>query len=52
MRMIGIGASAVSFRNDALIALTARGHGATVVTANRQDFEILGRKLGIAVLVV
>ena len=40
------------FQNDALIALTARGHGATVVTANREDFEILGRKLGVAVLVV
>ena len=40
------------FQNDALIALTARGHGATVVTANRQDFGILGRRLGVAVLVV
>ena len=40
------------FQNDALIALTARGHGATVVTANREDFETLGRKLGVAVLVV
>jgi predicted nucleic acid-binding protein len=40
------------FQNDALIALTARGHGATVVTANRGDFEILGRSLGVAVLVV
>jgi predicted nucleic acid-binding protein len=40
------------FQNDALIALTARGHGATVVTANREDFEILGRRLGVAVLVV
>ena len=40
------------FQNDALIALTARGHGATVVTANREDFEILGKRLGIAVLVV
>ena len=41
-----------AFQNDALIALTARGHGATVVTANRDEFEILGRKLGVAVLVV
>jgi predicted nucleic acid-binding protein len=40
------------FQNDALIALTARGHGATVVTANREDFEILGRSLGVRVLVV
>ena len=40
------------FQNDALIALTARGHGATVVTANRGDFEILGKRLGVAVLVV
>lgn len=40
------------FQNDALIALTARGHGATVVTANRAGFEILGKRLGVAVLVV
>ncbi len=40
------------FQNDALIALTARGHGATVVTANRGDFEILGKRLGVAVLLV
>jgi predicted nucleic acid-binding protein len=40
------------FQNDALIALTARAHGATVVTANREDFEILGRNLGVRVLVV
>jgi predicted nucleic acid-binding protein len=40
------------FQNDTLIALTARAHGATVVTANREDFEILGRRLGIAVIVV
>ncbi len=40
------------FQNDALIALTARGHGATVVTANRGDFEILGKRLGVRVLVV
>jgi predicted nucleic acid-binding protein len=37
------------FQNDALIALTARAHGATVVTANRGDFEILGRRLGVAI---
>jgi len=40
------------FQNDALIAVTARAHGATVVTANREDFEILGRNLGVRVLVV
>jgi len=37
------------FQNDALIALTARGHGATVVTADCADFEILSRVLRIAV---
>jgi predicted nucleic acid-binding protein len=40
------------FQNDALIALTARRHGATVVTANREDFELLGRKLGVRILAV
>ena len=40
------------FQNDALIALTARRHGATVVTADRSDFEILSRVLRIAVLYV
>jgi predicted nucleic acid-binding protein len=32
-------------QNDALIALTAVRHGATVVTSNRADFELLGREL-------
>lgn len=40
------------FQNDALIALTARGHGAAVVTAKREDFELLGRALPVAILVV
>jgi predicted nucleic acid-binding protein len=40
------------FQNDALIALTGRGHGATVVTANRADFEILGKRLGVPMLFV
>jgi predicted nucleic acid-binding protein len=40
------------FQNDALIALTARRHGATVVTANRADFEILGSRLRVPVLVL
>ena len=38
------------FQNDALIALTARRYGATVVTANRSDFEPLARALRVAVL--
>jgi predicted nucleic acid-binding protein len=40
------------FQNDALIALTARRHGATVVTANFADFELLRSELRIAVLPV
>lgn len=36
------------FQDDALIALTARRHGATVVTANRVDFEMLSRELGVS----
>ena len=31
------------FQNDALIALTARRHGATLVTRNRADFSLLER---------
>jgi predicted nucleic acid-binding protein len=38
------------FQNDALIALTARRHGATVVTANASDFALLARTLRIHVL--
>jgi len=38
------------FQNDALIALTARRHGATVVTANTSDFELLRAALRITVL--
>jgi len=38
------------FQNDALIALTARRHGATVVTANRTDFDLLSHEVGVAVL--
>jgi predicted nucleic acid-binding protein len=38
------------FQNDALIALTARRHGATVVTANNSDFELLRSVLRISVL--
>ena len=40
------------FQNDALIALTARRHGATVVPANRDDFGLLRRALGISILAV
>ena len=40
------------FQNDALIALTARGRGATVVTANHDDFELLAKQLGVRVLLV
>ena len=40
------------FQNDAPIALTARRHGATVVTANREDFELLGQKLGVRILAI
>ena len=40
-----------SFQNDALIALTARRHGATVVTANRDDFTLLAEVTGVRVLV-
>ncbi len=39
-----------NFQNDALIALTARRHGATVVTANRLDFELLSKEVGVSVL--
>jgi predicted nucleic acid-binding protein len=38
------------FQNDALIALTARRYGATVVTANRADFVLLSEATGVRVL--
>jgi predicted nucleic acid-binding protein len=40
------------FQNDALIALTARRHGATVVTANQAEFELLSREMGVPILPV
>ncbi|HEY2941740.1 MAG TPA: PIN domain-containing protein [Vicinamibacteria bacterium] len=40
------------FQNDALIALTARRYGATVVTANHRDFRLLAKALGLTVLPV
>ena len=38
------------FQNDALIALTARRHGAAVVTANASDFALLATRLHIDVV--
>ena len=38
------------FQNDALIALTARRYGATVVTANGGDFSLLRSRLNIGVV--
>ena len=40
------------FQNDALIALTARRHGATIVTADRSDFDLLAKELRVSVLTV
>jgi predicted nucleic acid-binding protein len=37
------------FQNDALIALTAVRHGATVVTTNAQDFELLAKAIKLRV---
>ncbi len=39
-------------QNDALIALTAMRHGATVVTSNGADFELLGRELPLDTLIL
>jgi predicted nucleic acid-binding protein len=39
------------FQNDALIALTAKRHGATVVTANRSDYALLSGRLAVPILV-
>jgi predicted nucleic acid-binding protein len=38
------------FQNDTLIALSARRYGATVVTSNYGDFELLAKQLKIPVL--
>ena len=35
------------FQNDVLLALTARRHGAAVVTSNRADFQLLARRLPV-----
>ncbi len=40
------------FQNDVLIGLTARRYGATVVTTNRADFELISKEVGISVLAV
>ena len=41
-----------TFQNDVLIALTARRHGATIVTANRSDFDLLGNELGVSLFAI
>ena len=41
-----------TFQNDVLIALTARRHGATIVTANRSDFALLGNELGVSIFAI
>jgi predicted nucleic acid-binding protein len=40
------------FQNDALIGLTALRHGATVVTANRADFELLAHQIPLSLFPV
>ena len=40
------------FQNDALIGLTASRHGATVVTANLTDFELLTREIPLSLFPV
>lgn len=40
------------FQNDVLIALTARRHGATMVTSNQADFALLARRIQVKLLVV
>lgn len=40
------------FQNDALIALTARRQGATVITANRTDFELLSAEIKVSLHVL
>jgi len=39
-----------AFQNDALIALTARRHGATVVTNNAADFVLLRKTIRFALI--
>lgn len=40
------------FQNDALIAITARKHGAVVVTTNLADFRLLAARVNFQTLVV
>ena len=40
------------FQNDALIALTARRHGAAIVTADAADFGLLAKELQVSILPV
>ncbi|MFN8627939.1 MAG: PIN domain-containing protein [Candidatus Binatia bacterium] len=40
------------FQNDALIAFTARRHGATIVTTNHQDFALLADAIHVSLLPV
>ena len=40
------------FQNDTLIALTARRHGATVVTRDRRDFDLLSDELRVRTLAI
>jgi len=40
------------FQNDALIALTARRHGAAVVTANTGDFSLLAERVRVELVLV
>jgi predicted nucleic acid-binding protein len=37
------------FQNDVLLALTARGKGALLVTSNRADFHKIERRIGVRV---
>jgi predicted nucleic acid-binding protein len=40
------------FQNDALIALSARRYGATIITANQNDFELLAKELRLRIVLV
>jgi predicted nucleic acid-binding protein len=40
------------FQNNVLIGLTGRRHGATVVTTNRVDFELISTEVGVSVLAI
>lgn len=40
------------FQNDALIAFSARRFGATIITSNQTDFELLAKELRVRILLV